>query len=143
MRRTLPLLLATLVLSACADAVAPLPDAAFARGERTGPTTTIQSLAAGINGPGTVGSYTTCTFTSTVSGGTAPYTYAWSIAGASGGYLSLASTTGASVQATGYNYGSYGSTGSVYLLLTVTDANGATAYAPAKRVLIPYSSTSC
>lgn len=78
-----------------------------------------------------------------MSGGTAPYSYSWSIAGASGGYLSLGSSSGSSVQATGYYYGSYGGTGSVYLLLTVTDASGLTPYAPARRVLIPYDSTSC
>lgn len=143
MRRILSLLLVALVLSACADAVAPAPDAVLARGERSGPAVQVQSLTAGINGPGTVGNYTTCTFTSTVSGGTAPYSYSWSIAGASSGYLSLSGASNASVQATGYYYGSWGGTGSVYLLLTVTDANGLVAYAPAKRVLIPYSATSC
>lgn len=147
MPRILALLLVTLLAAACQDAVAPIqPDGPLlARSSRGGGDpggVTAQSLTATINGPGSVGNYTTCTFTSTVSGGTAPYTYSWSIVGASGGYLSLGSTNGASVQATGYYYGSYGGTGSVYLVLTVTDCFGLTA-SPARRVLIPYSSTSC
>ena len=146
MRRILSLLLVPLALAACRDAVAPTPDASLARGGRGGEITglvTAQSLTAAINGPGTVGNYTTCTFTSTVSGGTPPYSYSWSIAGASGGYLSLGSYNTASVQATGYYYGPWGGTGSVYLLLTVTDAASQQASAPAKRVSIPYSATSC
>jgi hypothetical protein len=143
MRRTLSLLLTALALAACQDAVAPNVPAArdeipLVPGDADG----IQSLSASISGPGSVGNYTTCTFTSSVSGGTAPYSYAWGIVGASGGYLSLGSTTGSSVQATGYYYGSYGGTGSVYLYVTVTDANGLTA-SPYKQVLIPYNSTSC
>lgn len=145
MRRTLSLLTAVLALAACQDAVAPVQSAApvldevpFAPGESDG----IQSLSASINGPGSVGNYTTCTYTTTVSGGTAPYSYSWGIAGASGGYLSLGSYNTASVQATGYYYGSWGGTGSVYLYVTVTDANGLQT-TPYKQVLIPYSSTSC
>jgi hypothetical protein len=146
MRRSIPFLLAVaLALAACQDAVAPAPNLDAARDEiplLPGESDGIQSLTASISGPGSVGNYTTCTFTSSVSGGTAPYTYSWGIAGASGGYLSLGSYNTASVQATGYNYGSYGSTGSVYLYVTVTDANGLQA-SPYKQVLIPYSSTSC
>lgn len=55
MRRMLTLLVAALMLSACRDAVAPSPDPVFARGERAGAATTIQSLTASITGPGTVG----------------------------------------------------------------------------------------
>jgi hypothetical protein len=147
MRRTLSLLALALVITACADAVAPAPatEAVLARGGQPGgpgEPLGIQSLAASINGPGSVGNYTTCTFTSTVSGGTPPYSYSWSIVGATNGYLSLGSTTSSSVQATGYYYGSWGGTGSVYLILTVTDANSLQA-SPSKQVLIPYSSTSC
>jgi hypothetical protein len=148
MRRTLCLLLAAAALSACGDAVAPTagPVAPSTRDEIPwvpDGSDGIQSLSASISGPGTVGNYTTCTYTSTVSGGTPPYTYSWGIAGASGGYLSLGSYNTASVQATGYYYGGGSGTGSVYLLLTVTDANSLTAYAPAVRVYIPSSSTSC
>ena len=89
-----------------------------------------------------MGNYTTCTFSATVSGGTAPYTYAWGISAASGGYLSLGSYNTASIQATGYYYGTWGGTGSVYLYVTVTDANGLQA-TPYRQILIPYSSTSC
>lgn len=146
MRKWLPLVLVSLVLAACQDATAPVgpTDARQARDEIPAAPdgTTLQSLTASINGPGTVGNYTTCTYTTTVSGGTPPYSYSWGIAGATGGYLSLNSYSTASVQATGYNYGSWGSTGSVYLYVTVTDANGLTAN-PYKQVLIPYSSTSC
>lgn len=138
MRTLLSLLLVPLALAACGDATAPVSptDALRARG------VTIQSLTAGISGPGTVGNYTTCTFTATVSGGTAPYTYAWGISAASGGYLSPQSYNTASIQATGYYYGSWGGTGTVYLYVTVTDANGLQA-TPYRQILIPYSSTSC
>jgi hypothetical protein len=142
MRRTFSLLLATLALAACHDAVAPDADAALARGGRPLEPIGIQSLTASISGPASVGNYTTCTFTSSVSGGTAPYTYSWSIVGATNGYLSLSGTSNASVSATGYYYGPWGGTGSVYLILTVTDANGLTA-SPSKRVNIPYTATSC
>lgn len=147
MRRMLSLLLTAAALSACQDAVAPtagpLPPSArdeipWVPEESDG----IQSLSANISGPGTVGSYTTCNWGSSVSGGTAPYTYSWTMVGAQGGYLRLTNTSSATVTGTAYNYGSYGSTGSVYLVLTVTDANGLTA-SPYKQVLIPYSSTSC
>jgi hypothetical protein len=144
MRRVLSLLLVALAVAACQDAVAPVPQAVPALDEiplAPGETDGIQSLSASINGPGSVGNYTTCTYTTTVSGGTAPYSYSWGIAGASGGYLSLGSYNTASVQATGYYYGS-GGTGSVYLYVTVTDANGLQA-SPYKQVLIPSSSTSC
>jgi hypothetical protein len=143
MRRTLSLLAAALMVSACQDAVAPTPDAVHARGRAPIEPIGIESLAASISGPGSVGNYTTCTFTSSVSGGTAPYTYSWSFVGATNGYLSFnGSTTGSSVSATGYYYGSWGGTGSVYLILNVTDANGLRA-SPSKHVLIPYNSTSC
>jgi len=146
MRRILSLAIATLALAACQDTVAPTTDAApaLSQGIPEAPTDVmgIQALSASISGPGSVGNYTTCTFTSNVSGGTPPFTYSWGIAGASGGYLSLGSYNTASVSATGYYYGSYGGTGSVYLTLTVTDANGLTA-SPYKLVSIPYSSTSC
>jgi hypothetical protein len=146
MRRMLPVLAATLVLAACQDAVAPTTAGgpAFARGGIPGAPggITIQSLSASISGPAIVGNYTTCNWGSSVSGGTAPYTYSWTMVGAQGGYLSLTNTSSATVTGTAYNYGSYGSTGSVYLVLTVTDANGLTA-SPYKQVSIPYSSTSC
>jgi hypothetical protein len=133
MQKILPLLLAALLLTACQDAVAPAPEAVFQ----------IQSLTASINGPGTVGNWSTCTFTSTVSGGTAPYTYSWSFVGATSGYLSFnGSTSGSSVSATGHYTGPWGGTGSVYLILNVTDANGLTA-SPSKRINIPYYATSC
>jgi hypothetical protein len=144
--RRLTLLVATLALAACQDTVAPTPEAADAVHSEIPAAPEdgmgLQSLSASITGPGTVGNYTTCTFSASVSGGTAPYTYSWGIAGASGGYLSLNAYNTASVQATGYNYGSWGSTGSVYLYVTVTDANSLTS-TPYKQVLIPYSSTSC
>jgi hypothetical protein len=143
MRRTLSLLLATLALSACHDAVAPEADAVLARGERGLEPIGIQSLAASISGPASVGNYTTCTFTSSVSGGTAPYTYSWSFVGATSGYLSFnGSTSGSSVSVTGHYTGPWSGTGSVYLILNVTDANGLTA-SPSKRVNIPYTATSC
>lgn len=145
MRRTLSLLLVAVVLSACQDAVAPAARVApaldaipLAPGDADG----IQALSVGISGPGSVGDYSTCTFTSSVSGGTAPYSYSWGISGNSGGYLSLGSYNTASVQATGHYYGSWGGTGSVYLTLSVTDANGLTGSAY-KQVLVPYSYTSC
>ena len=47
-----------------------------------GTVVSVGNLTASISGPGTVGNYTTCTFTATVSGGTAPYTYAWGISAA-------------------------------------------------------------
>jgi len=99
-------------------------------------------LTAGIAGPAQVGNYTTCTWTSGVSGGTAPYTYAWNLSGATGGYIGLGSTTGATMTGTGYYYGSGGSPGTAYLTLTVTDATSATTttYLP---VSILSSSTSC
>lgn len=145
MRRMLFLFLVTLAMAACQDTVAPASHAApsldgipLAPGETDG----IQALSVGISGPGSVGDYSTCTFTSSASGGTAPYSYQWGIAGSSGGYLSLNSYNTASVQATGHYYGSWGGTGSVYLTLSVTDANGlgGSAY---KLVSIPYSYTSC
>lgn len=142
MRRILPLLLATLALAACQDAVAPAGEPALARGGRDPGGITIQSLSASISGPSVVGNYTTCTFTSSVSGGTAPYTYSWTMVGATNGYLSLSGTSNPSVSATGYYYGSWGGTGYAYLVLTVTDANGLQA-SPYKRVDIPYYSTSC
>jgi hypothetical protein len=143
MRRMLSLLTAALVLSACRDAVAPSPDAVLARGRDPIEPIGIQSLTASISGPGSVGNWTTCTFTSSVSGGTAPYTYSWSIAGATGGYLGFnGSTSGSSVSATGHYYGGGSGTGSVYLIVTITDANGLNA-TPYKQVLIPSSSTSC
>ncbi|HEX6036908.1 hypothetical protein [Longimicrobium sp.] len=146
MRSLLSLLLVPLALAACGDATAPLSptDALQARGGIPGAPggITLQSLTASINRPGTVGNYTTCTFSASVSGGTAPYTYAWGISGASGGYLSPQSYNTASIQATGYYYGSWGGTGSVYLYVTVTDANGLQA-TPYRQILIPYSSTSC
>jgi hypothetical protein len=142
MRRMLTLLAVTLALSACQDAVAPSPDAVLARGARPTDPIQVQSLTASISGPSAVGDWTTCTFTSSVSGGTAPYTYSWSIVGATGGYLGLGSTSGSSVSATGHYYGGGSGTGSVYLVVTITDANGLTA-SPYKHVSIPYSSTSC
>jgi hypothetical protein len=142
MRKMLSLLTAALVLSACQDAVAPPPDAVLARGRAPIAPIGIQSLTASISGPGSVGDWTTCTFTSSVSGGTAPYTYSWSIVGATGGYLGFnGSTTSSSVSATGHYYGG-GGTGSVYLIVSITDANGLNA-TPYKQVLIPSSSTSC
>jgi hypothetical protein len=144
MRGILSLLLVSIALAACQDAVAPAPDAApaLARGGGGPGPVTVQSLAASIGGPGAVGNYTTCTFTSSVSGGTAPYSYSWTMVGATNGYLSLSGTSNASVSATGYYYGSWGGTGYAYLVVTVTDANGLTA-SPYKRVDIPYYSTSC
>lgn len=144
MHKVFPLLLVALALAACQDTVAPAgPGApAFARGGGGPGPITVQSLSASISGPGVVGNYTTCTWNSTVSGGTPPYSYSWSIVGATGGYLSLWSTTNASVTATAYYYGSWGGTGYTYLVLTVTDANGLQA-SPYKRVDIPYYSTSC
>ena len=99
-------------------------------------------LVVGINGPSTVGNYVTCTWYSAVSGGAAPYTYAWNLAGATGGYLSLTNTSGANQTATAYYYGSYGGTGQANLILTITDANGhqVTAW---KQVSITSSSTYC
>ena len=148
MKRTLSLLVLALALSACQDAVAPTARAGAPPAHDEIPwvpeeSDGIQSLSASINGPGTVGNFTTCTFTSTVSGGTPPYSYSWGIAGASGGYLSLNSYNTASVQATGHYYGGGSGTGTVYLLLTVTDANSLTAYAPARLIYIPSSSSSC
>lgn len=145
MRRMLSLFLVTLALAACQDAVAPTPQNAPALHEvplAPGDPDGLQALSVGISGPGSVGDYSTCTFTSSVSGGTAPYSYSWGISGNNGGYLSLNAYNTASVQATGHYYGSWGGTGSVYLTLSVSDANGLTGSAY-KLVSIPYSYTSC
>ena len=82
MRRTLSILIAALALGACQDAVAPAPDASpvlTAIPQLPGESDGLQSLSASINGPSAVGNYTTCTFTSSVSGGTPPYSYLWVI----------------------------------------------------------------
>ena len=102
----------------------------------------IGGLSASITGPAQVGHYATCTWNSTVTGGTAPYTYYWTISGTSGGYISLGSNTGPSVTGTGYYYGSYGSTGSTVLVLQVTDANGVTV-TPYKQITLTSNYGSC
>jgi PKD repeat protein len=75
-----------------------------------------QTLMASISGPttGTVGA--TLSFTSTVTGGTSPYSYSWSATGGS-----PASGTAASFST------SFSTKGTYIVYLTVTDHNGATA----------------
>jgi PKD repeat protein len=86
------------------------------------------ALTVSINGP-TVGNVNTAySFTSNVSGGTSPYSYAWAVAGGN-----PASTTAASFTTTFAVKGTYNIT------LTVTDQNGKTA--PAFHIFIITGST--
>jgi Bacterial Ig-like domain (group 2) len=64
------------------------------------------------DGPGLVQRYDTCTWRAGVSGGTGPYTYAWTATSASGSAYTY--------EWTGYTISSLGFT----LKVTVTDANG-------------------
>ena len=70
-------------------------------------------LSVTINGHSTVRRGDTCIWTSTVSGGTAPYSYSWSDEGSG----SSGSTTGTSFTVTIIGAGDY-------IYLTVTDING-------------------
>lgn len=67
----------------------------------------------GISGPATVRRSTSCTWTRTVSGGTAPYSYSWS-------------DTGGNPTGTGTSYTATIVTAADDITLTVTDANGGT-----------------
>ncbi|HEY0014686.1 MAG TPA: hypothetical protein VGC13_00145 [Longimicrobium sp.] len=70
-----------------------------------------QTFAAVILGPSNIRSYTQCVWTVNTSGGTAPYTYSWSVTNGSG--------SGDSEW-----YGEFYGTGTLYL--TLTDANNQT-----------------
>ena len=128
MRRIIPVLLVTLALAACQDAMAPAgPQAlAYARGGGGGlGPITAQSITVGISGPSSVGYGQTCDYTGSASGGTAPYSYRWIPGYTSGSSYFVGGAGPITVyHGTAYYYGS-GSSGPISLYLEVTDALGA------------------
>lgn len=87
------------------------------------------TLTASISGPSSVKPNTTCYWWATASGGTSPYSYSWS--GGSNG-----SASGADYFATSPSSGTF------YVTVTVTDANGGTKFV-SKTVTVSSSAMIC